>query len=166
MCFKTKQELEQLSTKRLLDIYRLERQHTYGYYCDWYDEDFEEDIDEKQEKYCDLLKSILDTREHVVDKGRRKESYIRVSVGKKCKKFRISNKLKIGDNLYTVTGLKTLNKKIKYHLKCNEAYWDWNQDVEPWSPWKVKRKDRKCLMLSQDKRGNINNIELTFRDKI
>lgn len=48
---KTKRELENLNTKKLLDIYRMKRK---ALYCNF-------DIDNLEE-YCDLIKSVLDTR--------------------------------------------------------------------------------------------------------
>jgi len=52
----TKEELEKLSTQRLLQILKITRRQTHSYY----------ENDEKEvQNYFDLIKSILDTREHL-----------------------------------------------------------------------------------------------------
>lgn len=72
----TKEQLENLPTKRLMNVYDLARKRAWyvpTYSCgspscnDYADEEYLQEK-EQQEEYRLLVKSILDTREHIEDK--------------------------------------------------------------------------------------------------
>lgn len=78
----TQEHLEKLSTQRLLEIYKLHRKEcmTSIYY---YDGEWDEDEGEDPCVIKDRIKAILDTREHVPKKPKKKKPRSKSQRGKK-----------------------------------------------------------------------------------
>lgn len=87
----TSEQIKNLSTDRLLNIYRNER-FIYWFYNPYDDIDDWEEEYEKHLKYVNELKAELDTREHVPRKGGAKTK--RQLLAKKYKGGRRSHKKK------------------------------------------------------------------------